>query len=171
LFRDDSEIIADLNALLPTWADLSERRKEPISLKPNIHFRPAPVAGMGEDRRYEVSVTVENDGEQTLTDYSVSVEFPLMFVDGTGYLAMKPTSKPGIVVFEGNNTNQKLDTLYPGAESTAVVSFFCGVPGKMRREHPEQLKQSVKAIVSSPGMKPTIVAKAIAELMHIAETG
>jgi hypothetical protein len=166
LFRDDPEILTDLASILPSWREWKEQRsKESFSLKPNVRFTQVPVPGGGEDRRYAVTVTVENDGEQDARDYTVDVEFPTMFVDGGVYLSMKGTNNAGMSVFEGSNKNQRLGSLYPGTESSPIVTFYCAIRSKTIRENPEHLQQKVKAVVSSGNMKPKILSKTIAELL------
>ncbi len=89
---DDSEILDDLASFLPTWATLrQEHRKEPLSLKANIKYRRVPVPGGGSgEQLYMLLVNVENDGEQDATDFRLDVEFPTVFLDGSGYVIQIP---------------------------------------------------------------------------------
>src|SRR6266581_399319 len=85
LFHDDSEILQDLTAFLPSWRVLAQQlRKDPLSLKANIRHRPVAIAGAGDDRLYVLMAGVENDGQQDATDFRLDVEFPLTFLDGAG---------------------------------------------------------------------------------------
>jgi len=165
-FREDSEILDDLASTLPLWRDLrGRRRKEEFSLIPKISSRRAPVPGEGEDRRYELSVTVMNDGERDVPEVTVNVEFPSMFLDESPPPVVKPSGKTGIIRLEVNSKTQNIGNIYSGLETPSLIQgLFYVIRGKTRKENPELLDQKVTAIVSSGLSKSTKVSKTIAEL-------
>ncbi len=164
-FNEDSEILQDLSSLLPSWRGLAkQQRKDPLSLKANIQHRRVPIPGGGEDERYMLMVSLENDGEKDATDFQLDVEFPDRFLDEAGHVARKGTSKPGVALFSVSSKDRQLGHLYPGAHTPDILSFHYAIRGKIRREEPQLLQEKVTAIVSSGSMKPKVTSKTIAEL-------
>jgi len=166
IFRDDSEVLADLRRFLPSWRTLVHQEpKESLSLKPVIRAQPQAVPGGGDDRRYVLVVDVENDGENDLPEFTVDLEFPATLVDGSGYMIEKPSSKPGIRLFGTDSKRQGIDHLYPTAVTTNLLTIYFAIRGT-QRDQPEILEQEVKAIACAPGMKPKMRTKTIAELLN-----
>jgi hypothetical protein len=165
LFREGSEILRDLGALLPSWRALTQEKKEPLSLKANIRRRRVNVPGGGDDERYMLLVGIENDGELDATDFRLDVEFPETFLDEGGHMARIATAKLGVALFAKNNKDSRIEHLYPGAEVEGIISFHYAIRGKVKRENPESLQESVRAIVCSGNMKPKVSTTTIAELM------
>jgi hypothetical protein len=133
-------------------------------LRPKISSRRAPLLGKGEDRRYELSVTVVNDGERDVPEVTLNVEFPGMFIDGSPPTT-KPSGKPGIVRLETNSRTLNIGNIYPELETPSLIQgLFYVIRGKTRKENPELLDQKVTAIVSSGLTNATKDCKTIAEL-------
>ena len=167
LFHDDAEILNDLELFLPGWRTLAERPpKEALSLKANVRYHRVATPGGGEDERYMLMVGVENDGEQDATDFRLDVEFPANFVDESGHIARKNTSKPGIALFQVYNKDRHIEHLYPGDQIPDVLTFHYAIRGKVKRENPELLNEKVTATVFSGNMKPKVTFKTIAQLMN-----
>jgi hypothetical protein len=170
-FRGDAEILTDLATLLPSWRDLAQQRpKEPLSLKANIRRQRLPIPG-GDggrgDELYSLMVSIENDGEQDVTDFMLDVEFPGNFLDGGGHIARKGVAKPGFATFLVSNkdVHPPIEHLYPSTSTPNILTFNYAILGNVKRERPELLQQMVTATVYSGNMKPKVTSKTISELM------
>jgi hypothetical protein len=166
IFREDSEVLADLRRFLPSWwALVQQEPKQSLSLKPIIRAQPQPMPGGGDDRRYALVVDVENDGENDVSEFKLDLEFPASLVDGSGYMIEKPSSKSGVRLFGTDSKRQRIEHLYPTAVTTNFLTIYFPVRGTAQRDQPGVLQQHVKAIACTPGMKPKITTKTIAELL------
>jgi hypothetical protein len=167
-FRQDSEIIADLERILPSWANLKRQkpRPEPLSISPIISSRRVPVPGGGEDQRYMLSVGLENDGDLAAMDFKLDVEFPEGLLDESVHMARIASGKPGIAIFTNSSEQTRIKHLYPTQRINDVISFHYAIRASQRRDHPELLQQQVRAIVCSGSMKPKVTSKTIAQLSN-----
>lgn len=174
-FRSDSEILDDLALFLPSWRLLGrQQHKDPLSLRANIKHQRVPIpGGDGDDERYMLQVSVENDGEQDVTDFRLDVDFPIAFLDESGHVLQVSSAEPGFARFQVTNTARGIEHLYPG-DRTAVdlIAFHYAIRGKVKRQSPELLEKQVTATVRSGSMSPRRTIKTIAELMDSrSETG
>jgi hypothetical protein len=170
-FVSDSEILEDLTAFLPRWRVLTlNQPKQGLSLKAIINHQRVSIPGGSSDKddeRHMLMVSVENDGEQDAKDFRLDVEFPATFLDDSGGHALRMgSSKPGSVLYRVANTHRRIEHLYPGDKSpNDLISFHYVVPGKTKREYPEQLQEKVIATVFTGNMQPKTTTKTIAELL------
>jgi hypothetical protein len=114
-----------------------------------------PMPGGGTDDRYEVSVSVENDGEQVATDFQLDVEIPAEFLDGGGHRLLGRPAKPGFAKFTIDHRDEivRKEHFYPGTKTQALMI-------------PEDLEKQVTDTVFSGSMKPKKTILTIAELMR-----
>jgi hypothetical protein len=167
-FDNDSDILDDLTSFLNSWRELGQQHRiEPLSLKANIkHQRVAIPGGGGDDERYMLLVSVENDGEQDANDFRLDVDFPSALVDGSGYVIQVPSTKPGFARFQVASKARGIEHLYPGDQTGDLITFHYAITGKVKRENPEQLEEEVMATVYSGNMRPRKTVKTIAELTN-----
>lgn len=169
-FQTDAYVLQDLTSFLPSWSSLGEhRRKEPLSVKANIHHQRQPIPGGSNDpldERHMLLVGIENDGEQDASDFRLDVEIPGFIVDGSGYSIEKPSRKPGTKLFQVKSEERGIKHLYPSEQIPDLITgVYYWVSGKIKRESPELLEQKVVATVFSGNMKPKSTSKRIAELL------
>jgi hypothetical protein len=62
-----------------------------------------PVPGGGDDELYMLLVSVENDGDQDVTDFRLDVEIPTSFIDGSGYRLQVQSARLGFAKFQITN--------------------------------------------------------------------
>jgi len=143
-----------------------------LSLKANIRAQRESVPGGGDDERYLLLFDVENDGEQDATDFRLDVEFPGWFLDGSGYSIQRGEARPGFTLFQISNKScpKPIEHLYPGTRTPSIISFYGAVHGIVKRERPDQLRDTVTASVYSGNMKPRVTSKTIADLMRLANS-
>lgn len=137
-----------------------------MSLKAIIQHRPLPVPGgpADDEELHELSVGIENDGNQDATDFRLDVEIPAGFVDGGGYIIEKRAARPGVRLFQVSHSDRKIEHLYPGTTVPNLVTVNCVIWGKVKREHPELLEERITATVYSGSMLPSVTTKRLAEL-------
>lgn len=143
-----------------------EASRRGMSLKAIIQHRPLPVPGgpADEEELYELSVGIQNDGNQDATDFRLDVEIPTGFVDGGGYIIEKRAARPGVRLFQVNHSDRKIEHLYPGTTVPNLVTVNCVIWGKVKREHTELLEERITATVYSGSMPPSVTTKTLAEL-------
>jgi len=141
--------------------------KQPLSLKANIRHQRVAVPGGGDDERYILLASVENDGEQDATDFKLDVEIPASFLDEGGHRLLVQSATPGLARFQITNRDPacQLDHLYPGEKTRDLITFHYAVRGKVKREFPEQLQEKVIATVFSGNMRPKKTVLTVAQLM------
>lgn len=164
-FHEDSEILANLTSFLPAWQYLAQYRSEPLSLRADVRYVPVPVPGGGEDQRYKLLVSIENDGERDATDFRLVLDFPSTFVDEGAHRLRVASSKPGVETFCVTNTQRGVEHVYPKTRVEDLISFHYAIRAKLRRDNPEMLQETVTATVFSGNMKPNTTVKSIAELI------
>jgi hypothetical protein len=169
VFRNDSEILADLSLVLPAWKALGQhRRKGPLSLKATLKHQRVPIPGGGtDDERYLLMAGVENDGLVDATDFQLDVELPSAFLDGGGHRLQVQSANPGFILFQITNRDEacKLAHLYPGTKTKdGLISFHYAITSAIKRQHPELLRQQLTATVFSGNMTPHKTVKTMAEL-------
>jgi hypothetical protein len=174
---DTKEIEAQRKSLASEFArklkpflQLPLRIKEPLSLKAVIEHRlerAHPMPGGGTDDRYELSVSVENDGEQVATDFQLDVEVPNEFVDDSGHRLLGRSINPGLARFTIDHRDEivRKEHFYPGTRTPPLIVSHCAVRDQTKRQHPEALEKAVTATVFSGSMKPRKTVLTIAELM------
>lgn len=167
-FRNDSEILADLSSLLPTWKSGGNRRKGPLSLKAILKHQRVPIPGGGtDDERYLLMAGVKNDGQLEATDFQLDVELPSAFHDGGGHRLQVQSANPGFILYQITNRDEacKMAHLYPGTKTKdGLISFYYAITGAIKRQHPELLRQQLTATVFSGNMTPHKTVKTMAEL-------
>jgi hypothetical protein len=129
--------------------------------------RAYPVPGGGTDDRYELSVSVENDGEQVATDFQLDVEIPTEFLDDSGHRLLGRSINPGFARFTIDHRDEivRKEHFYPGTRTQPLIMFHYAVKDQTKRQHPEDLKKRVTATVFSGSMKHKKTILTIAELM------
>jgi len=145
------------------------RIKEPLSLRGVIEHRLVrryPLPNGGSDDVFELSASVENDGEQVATDFKLEVEIPAEFLDGGGHRLFSRSTNPGFARFEITHRDEiiRAEHLYPGTKTQPLITFNYAVRDQTKRQHPEQLEKIVTATVYSGSMKPKQKILTIAEL-------
>lgn len=143
-----------------------ETSRRGMSLKAIIQHRPLPVPGgpADDEELHELSVGIENDGNQDATDFRLDVEIPAGFVDGGGYIIEKRAARPGVRLFQVSHSDREIEHLYPGTTVPNLVTVNCVIWGKVKREHPELLEERITATVYSGSMPPSVTTKPLAEL-------
>ena len=111
-------------------------------------------------------VGIENDGDQDATDFRLDVEIPTGFVDGGGYIIEKTAARPGVRLFQVSHSDRKIEHVYPGTTIRNLATVNYVIWGKVKREHPELLQESITATVYSGSMRPSVTAKTLAELRN-----
>lgn len=165
-FRNDTEILDDLKVFLPEWRALTRQHKESLSLKANIKHRQVPIpGGGGDDERFQLLVSVENDGEKDVSDFRLTVDFPERFHDEGNHARRVQSREPGYVRYQTTNTEQEIGHLYPTDETREdFIAFHYKISKKEKRETSGALKEEVTATVYSGNMKPKQTVKTLAEL-------
>ena len=160
----------DATATLPQTSSqpTREERRRGLSLRATIQHRRLPIPGgpADDEELYELSVGIENDGNQDATDFRLDVEIPTGFVDGGGYIIEKRAARPGVRLFQMSHTDRKIEHLYPGTTIPSLVTVNCVIWGKVKREHPESLQEKITATVYSGSMAPRVTTKTLAELRN-----
>jgi hypothetical protein len=150
-FVEDSEILDDLATFLQGWRALGqEKRKDQLSLRARIDHRRVPIpGGGGDDQRYELRVSIENDGEQDATDFKLTVDFPSGLVDEGAHVLRTRSATPGFERFQVTNVERDMEHLYPGERTPDLITFHYAIKCSGNRERAEQLRQIVIATVYS----------------------
>lgn len=145
-----------------------EASRRGLSLKATIQHRPLPVPDGPADGEelHELTVGIENDGDQDATDFRLDVEIPAGFVDGGGYIIERRAARAGVRLFQVTHTDRNIEHFYPGTTITGLVTVNCVIWGKVKREHPESLQEKIIATVYSGSMTPRVTTKALAELRN-----
>ena len=151
------------------------RIREPLSLRGVIEHRLVrrhPLPNGGSDDVFELSASVENDGEQVATDFKLEVEIPAEFLDGGGHRLLSRSANPGFARFEITHRDEivRAEHLYPGTKTQPLITFNYAVRDQTKRQYPEQLEKTVTATVYSGSMKPKPKILTIAELATIADS-
>jgi hypothetical protein len=129
-----------------------------------------PLPNGGSDDVFQLRVCVENNGEQTATDFMLQLDFPGEFIDGTPPPALsRPGAPPGFSRFEITNEQGHPPTgnLYRGTKSLTLIAFNYAVRDQTKRQYPEQLEKKVTATVFSGNMTPHKTAVTIVELASV----
>jgi hypothetical protein len=149
------------------------RIKEALSVRAILEHRLErrhPLPNGGSDDVFQLMVCVENNGEQTATDFKLQLDFPGEFMDGAPpYGLSRPGAPPGFSRFEITNEqgNPPTRNLYRGAKSLTLIAFNYAVRDQTKRQHPEQLEKKVTATVFSGHMEPKKTIMTIADLASI----
>jgi hypothetical protein len=156
---------------LKPFAQLPLRVKEPLSVRAVVEHRlerAHPMPGGGTDDRYELSVGVENDGDQKAPDFRLELEVPTQFIDESGHRLQSRASAPGFVKYEIDDRDEVVRgrTLYPTVRMPALIVVHYAVRAQTKAQHPEDLEKEVIATVFSGDMKPRKAVRKIAELMR-----
>ncbi|HYL11745.1 MAG TPA: hypothetical protein VEV41_01840 [Terriglobales bacterium] len=163
LFKAKATTVSDVTVALPGTSSppTREEGRRGLSLKANIQHRPLPIPGgpADDEELYELSVGIENDGNQDATDFRLDVEIPTGFVDGGGYIIEKRAARPGVRLFQVSHTDHKTEHLHPGTTIPNLVTVNCVIWGKVKREHPELLEEGITATVYSGSMAPSVTTK------------
>ncbi len=152
------------------------RIKEPLSVRAILEHRLErryPLQNGGSDDVFQLMVCVENDGEQTATDFKLQLDFPGEFMDGAPpYGLSRPGAPPGFSRFEITNEqgNPPTKNLYRGTKTLTLIAFNYAVRDETRRQRPEQLQREVTATVFSGHMTPKKTIRTIAELASISDS-
>ena len=151
------------------------RIKESLSLRGVIEHRLVrryPLPNGGSDDVFELSASVENDGEQVATDFKLEVEIPAEFLDGGGHRLFSRSTNLGFARFEITHRDEiiRAEHLYPGTKTQPLIIFNYAVKDQTKRQHPEQLEKIVTATVYSGSMKPKQKILTIAELSTIPDS-
>lgn len=173
--RDDidaqhSALTKDFVRKLRPFLQLQPRMKELLSLKPIIRHKRAgifPLNGGGTDERFELSVSVENDGESAVTDFKLEIEIPTKFLDEGGHRLRSQNANPGFTRFEITHRDEivRAEYFYPDTTTSSLISFHYAVTDQIKRQSPEKMQKQVTATVFSGNMKPKKISKTLAELM------
>lgn len=162
--------MADATATMPGMNSppTREERRRGLSLKATIQHCRLPVPGgrADDEELHELSVGIENDGDQDATDFRLDVEIPAGFVDGSGYNIEKRAARPGVRLFQVSHTDRNIEHLYPGTTIPSLVTVNCVICGKAKREHPSSLQEKITATVYSGSMAPRVTTKTLAELRN-----
>jgi len=152
----------------PRSQPIRETKPTGLSLKANIEHRRLPIPGgpADDEELYELTVGIENDGEQDATDFRLDVEIPAASVDGGGYIIEKRAVRPGVRLFQVTHRERNIQHVYPGTSIPSLVTVNCVIWGKVKREHPELLEENITATVYSGSMPPSITSKTLAELRN-----
>ena len=155
-------------AVRTTTQPTREANRRGLSLKATIQHRPLPVPGgpADDEELHELSVGIENDGDQDATDFRLDVEIPAGFVDGSGYIIERTAARAGARLFQVTHRDRNIEHFYPGTTIPGLVTVNCVIWGKVKREHPESLQEKIIATVYSGSMTPRVTTKALAELRN-----
>jgi hypothetical protein len=145
------------------------RIKEPLSVKAIIEHQIQgrhPMPNGGTDYVFQLRVRVENDGEQTASNFKLQLDFPSEFVDGSMPSGLVYPGPPGFQRLEITNkqAHPPIENLYRGEKSPALITFNYAVRDQTRKQHPELLQREVIATVFSGDMMPKKTIMTIAEL-------
>jgi hypothetical protein len=164
-----TNLIGRFTDSLRPFLELKQRppRKQPLSLKANLKHQRVAVPGGGDDERYLLLASVENDGEQDATDFRLDVEIPAFFLDEGGHRLRVEDARPGFPRFQITNKDEacRIEHFYPGDKTKDLIAFHYAVRGQTKRQDPELLEQEVTATVFSGSMTPKKTVMTIAELM------
>jgi hypothetical protein len=111
-------------------------------------------------------VGIENDGDQDATDFRPDVEIPAGFVEGGGYMIEKIPARPGVRLFQTSHGDRKIEHVYPGIIIPNLVTVKCVIWGRVKREHPELLREKITATVYSGSMPPHATTIALSGLRN-----
>ena len=136
------------------------------SLKAHIRSRALSVPGGGNDELYMLLASVENDGQEDVTDFRLDVDIPVQFLDGGGYRLQVQSDKPGFAKFRiaNNDPAVKIEHFYSGDKTNDIITFNFAIRGQVRRTSPKYLDQEITATVYSSSMQPQKTVKTIAQL-------
>ncbi len=168
-------LAVDFARKLKPFLQQPPRIKEPLSVRAILEHRLErrhPQNG-GSDDVFQLSVCVENDGEQTATDFKLQLDFPGEFIDGAPPSGLsRAGAPPGFSRFEITNEQGYPPTgnLYRGTKSLTLIAFNYAVRDQTKRQHPEQLEKKVTATVFSGNMTPKKTIMTIAELASISSS-
>ena len=82
----------------------------------------------GTDDRYELSVSVENDGAQVATDFQLDVEIPSEFLDDGGHRLLGRSITPGFARFTIDHRDEivRKEHFYPRTRTQPLNVSLCG---------------------------------------------
>lgn len=161
----------DFSRKLKLFAQLPSRIKEPLSLRAIVEHRlerAHPMPGGGSDDRYELSVGVENDGDQKAPDFRLELEVPTEFIDESGHRLQSRASTPGFIKYEIDDRDETVrgKTLYPTGKMPSLIVVHYAIRAQIKAQHPEDLDKQIIATVFSGNMKPHKTVRRIAELIR-----
>jgi hypothetical protein len=111
---------------LKPFGQLPLRIKEPLSLRAIVEHRLErawPMPGGGSDDRYELSVGVENDGDQKASHFRLELEIPAQFIDESGHRLLGRSSTPGFIKYEIDDRDEIVrgKALYPTGRIPSLI--------------------------------------------------
>jgi len=147
---------------------IGPQKRRGLSLKANIEHRRLPIPGGPADQEelYELTVAIENDGDQDATDFRLDVEIPNGFVDGGGYIIEKTPARPGVRLFQVTHSDRSIAHLYPGTTTPNLATVNCVIWGRIKREQVELLQDKITATVYSGSMAPRVTTKTLSDLRN-----
>jgi len=163
-------LAAEFARKLKPFLQAPSRSEEPLSLRAIIDHRferRCPMPSGGTDDVFQVSVSVENDGQQAADDFRLDVEIPGEFVDGAlPYRWQVEPVTPGTSRISITNLDEvvQIAHLYPETKTKSLFTFNCGVHDQRKRTQPESLEKEIVATVFSGDMKPKKTRRKIADM-------
>jgi hypothetical protein len=142
------------------------QKKDPLSVRPVIETqlqRTSPLPKGGSDDVFQLRLSVENDGEEEATDFTLQVDVPAEIIDETPPLGLSRPGPPGFNRFEITHETTRITHLYPGRTSSPLISFNVALRDHTKRQ-PELMKKALTVTFYSGSMKGKAESLTLADL-------